>query len=249
MTLVPCWLTNQTGAIIRFRPSQLGRLPKKDVNIHVALFDGKVVPGRYHLHPANPYVAGPDVRHFIQSRVEPRSREQALIDIAGTFWRLYEAEPIITEVRRHGVSGNRAASGSSSCQDIEKILSQLDSITEQEPRIGEYRRLLRPAGLRRMLIGLMGASCQIEGCKSAENAVAFWGIDAAGLAVIEVHHIEEVAKRVDHTPGNLCVLCANHHGMIHGLGPWSIRHEGDDVILTCGGKSLRIIRNLSFLRG
>lgn len=248
MGMEPCWLTNQTGAIIRFRPSQLRRLPRADVDLRVELFDGRVIPGRFHLHPANPYVAGPDVRHFIQSRVASRSREQALIEISGTYWRLFESEPIAVEVKRHGVSGTRASSGSMTGVDLARILARLDAIAEGEPRVREYRRLLRPAGLRQILINLMGTSCQVEGCDAVEQSVRKWGERAAGLAILEVHHIEAVAKRVDHTPQNLCVICGNHHRLIHGFGPWVVEHQGDDVLLTCSGTSMRIARDLSFLR-
>lgn len=248
MTIEQCWLTNQTGAIIRFRPSQAPSLPRSDVNLHVELFDRRVIAGRFHLHPANPYVAGPEVRHFIKSRVSDRSREQALIDVSGRYWRLFEAEPVAAEVRRHGVSGARASSGEATGQDLDRILTRLDAIAETKSRHSAYQRLLRPAGLRQILIQLMGAKCQVEGCNAVEESVGKWGEQAAGLAIIEVHHIEAVAKREDHSAKNLCVLCGNHHGLIHGFGPWTVRHQGDNVILTRDERSLTIVRELSFLR-
>ena len=44
MSLEPCWLTHHTGTIIRFRSSQVPRLPDEDVDLTVELFDGQVAP-------------------------------------------------------------------------------------------------------------------------------------------------------------------------------------------------------------
>lgn len=247
MPIEPCWLTNQTGAIIRFRPSQVPRLPRADTDLHIELFDGQVVRGRFHLHPANPYVAGPAVRRFITGRVPERSREQALIDVSGHYWRLFEAEPVAVEVRRYGVSSTRAQSGRLSGRDFDRMLTRIDATTQFRGRMQAYERLLRPAGLRQLVIELMGPSCQVRGCDAVEAAIREWGDLAAGLAVVEVHHVEAVAKREDHSPRNLCVLCANHHRLIHRFGPWGILHENDDVIVTRPGRRLRIVRDMSFL--
>jgi len=247
MSIEPCWLTNQTGAIIRFRPSQLPRLPDHDVDLHIELFNGAVIPGRFHPHPANPYVAGPQVRHFIQSRVPGRSREQALIDVKRRLWRLFEAEPVAAEARRHGVSQTRATRGELNGRDVDRMLAKVDAIAGGRGRRRAYRRLLRPAGLRQLILQLMGTSCQVAQCDAAESMAHDWDDPTAGVAVIEVHHIEEVAKVEDHSPRNLCVICANHHRLIHGFGPWTVVHDGDDVVLAHAAGELRIVRDLSFL--
>ena len=244
MSLEPCWLTNQTGAIIRFRTSQVPRLPGEDVDLTVELFDGRVLPGRFHLNPANPYVAGPLVRQFIQSRVPAQSREQVLISVTGRYWRLFEAEPVGAEAARYGVSRHRATRGELTGRDLARIFTRIDAFGDQSGRREAYKRLIRPAGLRQLVIGLMGANCQVEGCDAAQSTADEWDDAAAALSVIEVHHIEAVAKVEDHSPKNLCVICANHHRLIHGFGPWTIRHENDDVILARGGRHLRIVRDL-----
>ncbi len=247
MWLEPCWLTNQSGTVIRFRTSQLPRLPDADVDLRIELFDGRVVPGRFHLNRANPYVAGPRVRQFIQARVEERSKEQALISIAGRYWRLMEAQHVVAGVAGYGVSRTRAAEGKLVGKDLEGILERLDAIRESSGRREAYERLTRPSGLRVLVIGLMGPTCQVEGCDAAEASAEKWGDAAAALAVLDVHHIEAVAKVQDHSPKNLCVICANHHRLIHGFGPWAVRHEDDDVLLVQGGKKLRMVRDLSSL--
>jgi hypothetical protein len=247
VSLEPCWLTHQTGAIIRFRPSQLPRLPADDMDLSVELFDGRVVAGRYHRSSANPYVAGSEVRRFILERVAPRSREQALINVAGAHWRLFEAGPVADQVHQYGVSRRRAERGQITGRDLSRILNRIDGISPRSDRTQAYDRLFRPAGLRQLIIQLMGSSCQVEGCDAAEQAAEEWGDPAAGLAIVEVHHIEALAKVADHSPRNLCVVCANHHRLIHGFGPWSVHHEGDGVVLTKAGGRIFIRRNLSFL--
>lgn len=247
MSLEPCWLTNQTGAIIRFRPSQVPRLPDEDVDLTVELFDGRVIPGRFHLNPKNPYVAGALVRQFIQSRVPDRSREQALISVTGLHWRLFEAEPVGEEAARYGVSRQRATQGRLTGRDLHRILAQIDALGSPKGRRRAYKRLIRPAGLRQLVISLMGENCQVEGCDAAQSFANEWGDAAAALSVLEVHHIEAVVKVEDHSPKNLSVICANHHRLIHGFGPWIICHEEGDVILTRGHRHLRIVRDLSTL--
>jgi len=238
---------NHTGTIIRFRPSQLPRLPHEDVDLTVELFDGRVIPGRFGRHPANPYVAGQHVRQFIRSRVPARSSEQVLISVVGRHWRLFEPEPIGAEAERYGVDRQRATQGKLTGKDLDGILEQIDALSSRSGRREAYERLTRPPGLRQLVLGLMGARCQVEGCHAAQNTAAEWDDQAAALSVLEVHHIEEVAKVVDHSPRNLCVICANHHRLIHGFGPWAVRHEGDDVVLTRGDGHLRIVRDLSAL--
>ena len=247
MSLEPCWLTHHTGTIIRFRSSQVPRLPDEDVDLTVELFDGQVVHGRFHLNPANPYVAGRGVRQFIRARVTAESREQALISVTGRHWRLFEAAPVGAEAARYGVSRQRAMHGKLTGRDLDRMLRRIDALSGRSGRREAYERLMRPAGLRQLAIGLMGAKCQIEGCDVAQATEDEWEDAAAALSVLEVHHIEAVAKVEDHSPRNLCVICANHHGLIHGFGPWVIRHEDDDVVLTRGGRHLRIVRDLSAL--
>ncbi len=247
MSLEPCWLTNHTGTIIRFRTSQLPKLPDEDVDLMVQLFDGQVIPGRFHRNSENPYVAGQRVRQFIQSRVPAHSREQVLISVIGRHWRLFEPEPVGAEVARYGVDKRHATDGRLTGRDLGRILKQIDVLSGRSGRREAYERLTRPPGLRQLVIGLMGAQCQVERCDAAQNTAAKWEDDAAALSVLEVHHIEGIAKVEDHSPRNLCVICANHHRLIHGFGPWDVHHKGDDVILTRRGRQLRIVRDLSVL--
>ena len=247
MSVEACWLTNQTGTIIRFRPSQLPRLPDENVGLTVELFDGRVIHGRFEPHPANPYVSGRDVVRFIKERVAPRSNEQVLISVTGRHWRLFKAKPVIDEVACYGVNHQRAALGELTGKDLDRILKKIDALNDQSDRREKYQRLIRPPGLRQMIIELMGANCQVDGCDAAQSTADEWHDTAAALSVLEVHHIEALAKVKDHSPKNLCVICANHHGLIHGFGPWVIRHEDDDVILSREGRHLHIVRDLSTL--
>lgn len=247
MSLEPCWLTHHTGTYIRFRPSQAPKLPDHDVDLTIELYDGQTVPGRFHLNPANPYVGGPKLLQFIRSRVPFRSKEQALISVIGRHWRLFEPDSVGAEAARYGLDEQRARVEGLTGRDLGRILARIDALTTRSGRRESYERLTRPPALRRLVIGLMGARCQVEHCKAAERSKDAWDDDGAALAVLEVHHIEEVAKVEDHSPANLCVICANHHRLIHGLGPWVVRHESDDVVLSRRGGHLRIMRDLSVL--
>ena len=167
--------------------------------------------------------------------------------MAGLHWRLFEAKPVGEEAARYGVSRQRAAQGRLTGRDLHRILAQIDALGGRSGRVRAYKRLIRPAGLRQLVIDMMGENCQVEGCDAAQSAADEWDDAAAALSVLEVHHIEAVAKVEDHSPKNLCVICANHHRLIHGFGPWAIRREDDDVILSRGGRYLRIVRDLSAL--
>ena len=67
-------------------------------------------------------------------------------------------------------------------------------------------------------------------------------IDLPGRARPWLHHIEHVARSIDHRPRNLCVLCANHHRFIHYSGEWAVRHDGANVIFTRGARELLVER-------
>ncbi len=171
----------------------------------------------------------------------------ALIDVAGDFWRLYPLDDAVEFARREHMSTARVRAGRVTGADLSRLLARADRQTQAGERRRTYARLLRPSGLRRMILELMGRSCQVDGCAAAEDVEREWGDPRAGLAIVEVHHVEAMARCVDHRPRNLCVVCGNHHRLIHGFGPWAIEHDGDDVILTRVSRSIRIVRDLSFL--
>lgn len=248
MPLLDCALMGHTGAIIRFRPSQLPTLPAKRMHVSVELPNGTVVDGDFNPHHANPYISGAAVRQFILQKVGAGSSRKALIDVSGRHWHLFDLEEVEAVASEFHAHSNRLAKGELAPRDVQQMLNRLDALSGSTERQEGYSRLLRPAGLRRFVLTIFGEDCQIQGCDVARDWRRDWQDAAAGAAILDVHHIEALAQVVDHHPRNLCVVCANHHRLIHGLSPWSVRHESDDVLLGHGSRSLRILRNLASLR-
>lgn len=248
MPLLPCTLVHHTGTIVRFTTSQLPQLPDVDRDITLELPSGHIVSGHFRCHPANPNISGKQIVRYIKQRLRFGETAPALIEISGDFWRLYKIADALTVARREHVSTARVRIGGLTGTDLTRLLARADRFTQAAQRKKVYARLLRPPALRRMILQLIGLRCQVGGCTATEDMEREWADPAAGWAVVEVHHIEAMAHRVDHHPRNLCVLCANHHRLIHGFGPWEIQHSGDDVILSKSGRSIRIVRDLAFLQ-
>lgn len=247
MGILGCALVHHTGSMIRFRTSQLPDLPSHDRNVLLGLPNGRVVDGHFRRHPANPNVSGADLVRYIKGVLPFGVNKPMMIDATGGRWQLYEIDDAVPLVTAAKVSTQRLRNGTLTGTDLAKLLKLADGETQTAKREVAYNRLLRPAGLRRLILSLMGTDCQVDGCAAASDMRKQWGYAAAGIAILQVHHIEAMAQRVDHHPNNLCVLCANHHALIHGHGPWEISHAGDDVVLKRGARSTRVIRDLSFL--
>lgn len=240
--MIPCMLVHDTGTMIRFRTRQLGDLPNHSLDLRVLLTAGRLVDGHFNRHPQNPNISGVGVVRFIKRRIAFGEREAALIDCrAPDLWILHtlqEAEPIAREAR---VPLRRIREGALVAADLAQLLALADRYADAGLRVEEYKRILRPSGLRRMVLGLMGTRCQAEGCTARDAFDANWG-NGAGEVIVDVHHIESVARTDDHHPRNLCVLCANHHRFVHGWGSWTVSHAGSDITLTTARQGLVIRR-------
>jgi predicted HNH restriction endonuclease len=126
--------------------------------------------------------------------------------------------------------------------DFQKLVELADRERDRGTRIRTYKRILRPSGLRRLVVNLVGAKCMVHECQETERYRNTWG-ECGARVIVEVHHVEEVAKTNDHRPRNLCVLCANHHRLLHGLGMWNVEHIGPNVRLSRDTTQLIIERN------
>ncbi len=251
MPILRCMLVHRSGTIIRFTTSQLPALPSGHRDVQVRIPSGRTVDGHFNRNTQNPNVSGEEIVRWIKQTLPPDSNQEAIIDVGDGLWTLFRL-PDATAAGNAGLTPagvRRVGRGELTGSDLQKVLEKLDRLQGKADRRKAYSQLLRPPGLRRLILELMGASCQIDGCDAAETFTQTHG-PAAGPAVVEVHHIEAVARRVDHHPNNLCVLCANHHRLIHGTGPWTIRHDGDHVVLTStapGGGALRLVRDFADL--
>lgn len=248
MSLERCALVHHTGSMIRFTTAQLPRLPPADVDIQVVLPSGRVVPGHFRRHPANPNVSGVELVRYIYGRVPFGQNIRALIEVSGQVWRVYDLQPAVEFVEEKGLASRRLPQGYLQADSVKRILEIADAPAERKERIAVYDQFLRPPALRRLTLELMGHECQVEGCDAPDLFAAAWPTEpAVPRAILDVHHVEPLARVVDHHPRNLCVICGNHHRLIHGLRAWSIDHDGDDILLSRPGGALRIERDLSFL--
>jgi len=241
-------LVHHTGTMIRFTTSQLPTLPSADRNIRIELPDHTIVAGHFRRNPANPNVSGPALVRYIKGILKYGHNKHALIDVSGALWRVYDVGHAVHVMSEAQISTSRVRNAQINGHDLAALLKLADKSAAAPPRRAAYERLLRPPALRRLILDLMGPSCQVQGCKAAQSMAEKWHDSAAGVSILEVHHIEAIARKVDHHPRNLCVLCANHHALIHGYGPWEIAHRGDEVILSVSAESIRIVRDLGFLR-
>jgi len=249
MSLIACAIVHHTGTILRFRTSQLPDLPNADCDMPLVLPNGAVVHVHFRRHPANPNISGPGLVRYIKRRLRFGEKRGGLVELGpGNVWRLFEIGDAEKVASAHGIRLAALRRGELLAESLAEALGRIDRIHGTQERRIAYQRLLRPALLRRLILGLFGESCQVDACKAPEDASAYWNDAAAGRAIVEVHHVESLAACVDHHPHNLCVLCANHHRLIHGFGPWTITHVGDNILIGKGPKQLQIVRDLSFLR-
>lgn len=248
--MIPCKLVHHTGTMIRFRTSQLGDLPKASQGVALLLPTGRIVTGHFNRNRRNPNVSGGSLVRYVKDRLSFGKREDVLLEQrrAG-FWVLHllkDAEAVATDVKLSSTGIARVRSGALKFQDLAALVNLADHEDHRGRRVQGYRRVLRPAGLRRLVLNAVGASaCMVRGCDASEHFDAAWGA-GSGAVIVEVHHVEQVAHAIDHHPRNLCILCANHHRFVHGSGSWTVRHDGPDVILGQANRELVIRRPDTF---
>ncbi len=243
MNILPCALVHHTGTMVRFRPRQLEDLPDADTDLRLILPSGRIVDGHFRRNPANPNISGSRLVGYIKRAIGFGEVESALIEqVSPSTWRLYRLGAAVEIANDAHASSRRIRRASLLEDDVARLTALADAITNPNRRLQAYKRVLRSAALRRLMISLVGATCQIDGCSAADDFAQEFDDEDAGCAVVEVHHIEAVARCIDHHPRNLCVLCANHHRLIHGWGSWMPDHDGPNVSLTYDNCELRIIR-------
>jgi len=240
--VIPCKLVHDTGTMIRFRTSQLAELPAASADIQILLPAGRLVKCHFNRHPQNPNVSGADVVRYIKQRIGFKEREDVLVEQrTTTLWAVHLLDGVVAVAREARVSVDRVRGGALQPQDLGCLMALADRENDRGRRIQTYQRVLRPAGLRRLMVELVGARCMAQGCAVCEQFDAEWG-NGSGAVIADVHHIEPMARTIDHHPRNLCILCGNHHRFVHGSGSWSVRHDGPNVILARGTREMVINR-------
>lgn len=240
--MIPCKLVHDTGTMLRFRTSQLGLLPHASRDVHLLLPTGRIVGAHFNRHPQNPNLSGRDLVRYIKRRLAFGAREDVLIEQLSTnLWTLHLLADAVEIGNAAQLPACTMRAGTLRPVDLSAILAMADREGERGRRVRTYRRVLRPAALRRLILGVVGATCMIEGCDACEFFDDEWGV-GSGTMIVEVHHIEHVARTIDHHPRNLCVLCANHHRFVHGSGAWSIHHDDANVIFRRNGQEMTVVR-------
>ena len=243
MKILPCALVHHTGTMIRFRPRQLEDLPGADADLQIMLPTGRIVDGHFRRNVANPNISGVGLVGYIKRLMDFGEVERALIEqVSPSTWRLYRLGTAVEIAGNAHVSSQRVRRARLLESDVARLAALADAFADRRRRLQEYKRVLRPTALRRLMINLVGPTCQIDGCSAAELFSQGFEDEDAGRAVVEVHHIEAIARCIDHHPRNLCVLCANHHRLIHGWGSWEPEHVGPNVVLRHDDCELRIVR-------
>ena len=240
-------LVHDTGTMIRFRTRQLGDLPDVSCEVELSLPTGRVVRGHFNSNRRNPNVSGRDLVQYIKRRLALGEREDVLVEQRRPdWWIVHLLSPIIEAAQGVNWPLNRIETGRMELRDFSALMALADREGARQRRIGAYARILRPSGLRCLILGTVDVhECMVHQCDAVEQFTTNWGGDR-GLVIVEVHHIEPLARVIDHHPRNLCILCANHHRFIHGVGSWRVRHEGPDVILTRPEGEIVVCRPAAF---
>lgn len=182
-------LVNHTGTMIRFRPSQLRYLPQNDTDCLITLLDGRIVKGKFHLHPANPYIGGPGLVRWIKTWVEWRELLNIHVDQVGTNMNIKLRTSSTTAMPNRSIS------------IVKRKIEQIGRIKDLRQRRKEYKVWERNPNLRKAVLQVWPSVCQVDGCRSADGIP-----DVLKDRILDVHHIDYIARRGSDSPTNLCLI-------------------------------------------
>jgi len=224
-------LVHHTGSMIRFQPSQLPHLPPTDVDCAVTLVDGKEVLGRFHRHPANPYIGGAELVRWIKTWV--RWNEPVIVFVE----QIGKGMSIRLRTRIGGQSPTPGAKA------VRRKAVRLSRIRVAASRRRSYNSWERDPALRQLVLQAWNPQCQVVGCQAG-----------AGLPppiaerILDVHHIEFVSSGGSDSPTNLCLLCASHHALVHRVPSMRVAaNSATEVQIEVNGAQLVIRRNVAAL--
>ena len=228
---IPAALVYHTGSMIRFRPSQTKYLPTRDTDCLVVLPDGKTVKGKFHLHPANPYIGGRELVRWIKNWIEWNKPLRIYVAQMGATMQLELRMGNVATVPNRGVS------------NIKRNLQRIGRIKESRLRKKEYKTWERNPNLRRILLQVWPAECQVDGCQSAVGLS-----DVLKDKILDVHHIDHIASGGSDSPTNLCLICGSHHALVHRAPSSSCSsNTSHQVTMTIDGITIIIKRNVNDL--
>ena len=229
VTSIDASLVHHTGSMIRFRTSQLGSLPASDATCSVTLMDGRTVQGRFHRHRDNPYIGGPELVRWIKQWIDWNNPQPVVVQQVGSGMhiRLRPSNGIATPT----TNGRR----------VRRKALRLASLTDGVRRRREYTAWERDPALREFILNLWKARCQVVGCTSSRKLA-----NHLAHSILDVHHINSVARGGSDSTSNLCLICANHHALIHRSPSSRVLSSGpEEVRVAVNGMTLVIRRKIS----
>lgn len=187
--MIPCKIVRDTGTMLRFRTSQLGDLPQASRDVALLLPTGRIVTGRFNRNRRNPNVSGGSLVRYVKGRLSFGEREDVLLERRrADLWVLHllkDAVAAAEDVKLSPTGIHRVREGALKFQDLAALVNLADHEDHRGRRVQEYKRVLRPAGLRRLVLNAVGASaCMVRGCGASEHFEAAWGA-GSGAVIVE----------------------------------------------------------------
>jgi len=224
-------LVHHTGSMIRFRPAQLPYLPAQDVNCSVTLLDGKSVNGRFRRHPANPYIGGAELVRWIKTWVRWNEPASVVVEQVG--------QGLVVRLRTQ--SGGQPQTALS--RRIRRKAVGIGKIKNAARRRRAYSAWEHNPALRQLVLHVWPPQCQVIGCRAGQGLPI-----TLADKIVDVHHIEFVSSGGSDSPINLCLLCANHHALLHRASTMQIlSNDSEQVRIAVNGTELTIERDIKEL--
>ena len=221
-------LVHHTGSMLRFRTSQLRFLPTDDIDCNITLMDGKTIQGRFHRHRQNPYIGGRELVGWIKQWVIWNNPQSVLVQQVGTGM----------NIRLRPTDGVSVLT--SEGRNVRRRLLRYGGIKDIVRRRREYTAWERDPALRKFILDIWGSRCQVEGCNSATDLPRHLASN-----VLDVHHINSVARGGSDSTSNLCLICASHHVLLHRSPSMRVLSNGpEEIRIAVNGMRLVIRRTI-----
>lgn len=228
-------ITHNTGRMIGLRPSNLEALPPSDCDVTLELPDRSRVAARFRRNEQNPYIGGPELVAWIRPNIDWGTSSPArLVQLPDEAVRvvLEPSAPVV-------LTGAEQAL----LDAAESVRREVEDESTPRGRVEEVlRRWERNSRLRATILSLWPIACQVTGCDRIETLP-----EPLRERVLEVHHLTHVSAGGSDDPGNLVLVCAIHHRLLH-VSPSRVNcADSGDVEISVPGLRLELRRDLSVL--
>lgn len=185
---------HHTGTFIRIQKRWRTALPAASQDVDLLMPDGVTVRGHYTATAAFPYIAGPQLVGWIKK------------------WFPYgTGREVVIVGQRSGpllVQFGAPAGGALPRTPRRQVRRQLRRLGRNRKR-ESFERWERDPGLRRAVLAVWAARCQVVGCRAARAA------GSLSDRVVDVHHLRSVSKGGGDSGLNIVILCVLHHVLMH----------------------------------